>query len=628
MSVKKLFDARQNKKTGNILTKTTAKAVGDEIESFEQVKSALKDKNEFIPGLDYSKPANFVKFGSAEKYYTDAMDYVINYYPYDGSSKEKIDFRLSLNPLEKHIFDSEHPGAVGHITLGNQIGTPVQHGTSGYYKQENEVDNFIHIKGGPNASIKLRGDGDPDYRDPTANIYYDGSDFDRRSNNLEFGGPTGATIEFFLKKDGMVGTKEVIYDAYNGLASNVAGYGRFTIELDATNFYVTYEHTTDGAVFTGFTETIPSGNDITNNKWGHYALAFSESGTDTLVSLYKDGECVSTQTVTEQIPLVEGAIQARIGAFVTQKRTGSVPAGYGVLVGSLDEFRVWKDARTSEEIGRNWFTNLNGGTNTRTKTVGEAIADVNLGLYFKFNEGIVGDSATDAIVLDYSGRISNGVWTGYVSGARSTTSALVESSASVSERPDPIVRASHPDYIAKRELLLSEGRSYDYSNNASLYHSMPSWILEEDESGEGNLQKLTQIMSSHFDTLYSQITTLSKVKDATYTSGGNKPFPHNERLLQSLGFETPEIFSNANLLSQFLQKDDKRQMEEKLHNIKNEIYKNIYNNLNYVYKSKGTPKAFRNLVRCYGAGDDLFKINAYVDNQNYVLEDRFEASSS
>lgn len=639
MSVKKLFDARQNKKTGNILTKTTAKAVGDEIESFEQVKSALKEKNEFIPGLDYSKPENFVKFGSAEKYYIDAMEYVINYYPYDGSSKEKIDFRLSLNPLEKHVLDSEHPGAIGHITLGNQIGTPEQYLATGYYKQEGLVDNFIHIKGGPNASTKLRADGDPDYRDPTANIYYDGSDFDRRSNNLEFGGPAGTTIEFFLKKDGMSATKEVIYDVYNGLAANAPNYGRFTIELDTDNFYVTYEHTVDGAAFTGFEQKeIPSSGDpgaaspsLTDNKWRHYAIVISESGTSTLISLYRDGKCTWTETVSganKQIPLVTGAIEARIGAFVAPTRSGTTPAGYGTLVASLDEFRVWKDARNSEEIGRNWFTNLNGGTNTRTETVGASIADVNLGLYFKFNEGIVGDSSTDAVILDYSGRISNGAWTGYVAGARVATSAMVESSASVFEHADPIVRASHPDYVAKKELLLSKGRSYDYSNNASLYHSMPSWIIEEDEASEGNLQKLTQIMSSHFDTLYAQITTLSRVKDATYTSGSNKPFPHNERLLQSLGFETPEIFSNANLLSQFLQKDDKRQMEEKLHNIKNEIYKNIYNNLNYVYKSKGTPKAFRNLVRCYGAGDDLFKINAYVDNQTYVLEDKYEASSA
>ena len=80
------------------------------------------------------------------------------------------------------------------------------------------------------------------------------------------------------------------------------------------------------------------------------------------------------------------------------------------------------------------------------------------------------------------------------------------------------------------------------------------------------------------------------------------------------------------MISQFLQKDDKRQIELKLHNIKNEIYKNIYNNLSFIYKSKGTAKSFRNLVRCYGVGDDLFKINTYVDNETYKLDQ--DASTS
>jgi len=638
MSIKKLFDARQNKKTGKLLTKTTAKAVGDEIESFEQVKSALKERNEFVPGLDYSDPANFVKFGSAERYYVDAMKYVIDFYPYDGTSKEKIDFRLSLNPLEKYIFDKKHPSSTGYVTLGSQNGTPVQYLTTEYYKQEDSVDSFIHIQGGPNASITTRPDGDPDYRDATANVFYDGSDYSRRANNLEFGGPNGATIEFFLKKDGIAATtREVIYDAYNGLASNVAGYGRFTIEMDADDFYITYRHTTDGVVFTGFErQELPAAAAVlsplvTDNNWHHYAFVISESGADTLITLYRNGVLTLTETIaTQQIPLVTGALEARIGAFVTTTQVGgdTVPAGYGVLVASIDEFRVWKDARTSEEIGRNWFTNLNGGTNTKTSNVGEAIADVNLGVYYKFNEGITGDDSLDALVMDYSGRISNGVWSGYVSGDRSTGSAIVDSGASTREAGDPIVRSSHPSYISAKDELESQGRHYDYSNNSSLYHSMPSWIIEEDETNDGDLQKLTQIMSSYFDTLYAQITTLSRVKDTTYTTGDNKPFPHTERLLQSMGFETPEIFSNANLISQFLQKDDKRLIEEKLHNIKNEIYKNIYNNLNYVYKSKGTSKAFRNLIRCYGVGDEIFKINAYVDNQSYKLEDTYAPTTS
>lgn len=166
------------------------------------------------------------------------------------------------------------------------------------------------------------------------------------------------------------------------------------------------------------------------------------SGSSTSIDVYKDGECFGTQITTgSNIGLVTGAIEARVGALITAPSGTTVPAGYGKLSASLDEFRVWKDARTPKEIGRNWFTNINGGTNTTREILGDSLGDTNLGIYFKFNEGITGEDSTDNIVLDYSGRISNGTWTGFTSGSsRNTGSALVSSSASEFETQDPIVR--------------------------------------------------------------------------------------------------------------------------------------------------------------------------------------------
>ena len=91
--------------------------------------------------------------------------------------------------------------------------------------------------------------------------------------------------------------------------------------------------------------------------------------------------------------------------------------GDGKLSGSIDEFRYWKSKRTSENIGQNWFTQVGGGTN-------DDVANAELGVYFKFNEGIVGATTSDSVVLDYSGRVSNGEWVGYASVGRHTGSAI------------------------------------------------------------------------------------------------------------------------------------------------------------------------------------------------------------
>jgi hypothetical protein len=52
--------------------------------------------------------------------------------------------------------------------------------------------------------------------------------------------------------------------------------------------------------------------------------------------------------------------------------------GFGAITGSVDEFRFWKTARTTEDISKNWFTQVYGGTNTDD-------ANTDLGAYLKFN---------------------------------------------------------------------------------------------------------------------------------------------------------------------------------------------------------------------------------------------------
>jgi len=89
MSIKKLFDAKKAGKLASVAT-STGKKLGDNIESIDQIQEAVEKNSTFVPKLDYSKPENFVKYGSAYRYYYDTFTYIKDYYPYDGSSKEKL----------------------------------------------------------------------------------------------------------------------------------------------------------------------------------------------------------------------------------------------------------------------------------------------------------------------------------------------------------------------------------------------------------------------------------------------------------------------------------------------------------------------------------------------------------
>ena len=235
-----------------------------------------------------------------------------------------------------------------------------------------------------------------------------------------------------------------------------------------------------GAIWLFSQQSIGSGVDL--SSWGHYAFSFASGSSTIATKFYKNGTLNQTLATGANIGEILNPIEARLGALITLPSGSTAPAGSGKLSGSLDDFRFWKTRRTSKEIGRYWFTsNLGGGTNTDT-------ANLDLGVYYKFNEGITGDATDDVVVLDYSGRISNGTWTGYPgSTARNTGSAIVSASAGTEDQ-DPIIYSTHPRVTALATELQLSGSTWDYENNSSLFYTMPSWIIDEDE-GNGDQRR-------------------------------------------------------------------------------------------------------------------------------------------
>ena len=618
MSIKKLFEKNKQTTTVNkFLKKSAVGSLGDGIESAAHLSESIKKNRDFVSPLDFSDPDNFVKFGSAEKYYASAFDYISSSYPYDGSGLETTKFYNDLNALEKYVLNDKYPRSTGYVTFGLSYGTPTTH-SSGYYSSSAE---YIQTKGGPHSGT----------------IY---STAQYRTNNLEFGGASGSAVEFCLKKDWSVSqvtsSREVVFDAWNGNLSSSHDYGRFTVSISSVEqdrFFVTMQSGT-----TGFYELpVPTtgGLNIGNNKWNQYSVTLDTSGSTVDIKFYQSGTCVGPKiTYSAEIGVVTGSLISNLAALRSAP-SGSADAsdasmlGWGKLSGSLDEFRFWKKARNAEEVGRNWFSRVYGGSD-------QYLANVDLGVYYRFNEGVTDSTPLDKVVLDYSGRISNGLFVNYASGARSTGSAIdaIAYSASLSlyEKPDPIVRPTHHLLTGSRGELTASGKLYDYTNTARLVNTLPSWIIEEDAQTNNELSNITQIMASYLDTLHAQIGELSQLKQMRYISGSAtasiNEFPYNDRLLDSVGIQTPELFENAGLMEQFLQRDATLNFDQNLTDIKNVIYKNIYANLPYILKSKGSEKAIRNFIRCLGVDDDLIALNVYANNQDFVLDTSYKAGAA
>ena len=630
------------------LASASSEQIGREVESAAYIEQFIKDKNRYKPNIDFTNPSNFVRFGSAREYYEKSIENIYKTYPYDGSLKERIEWHNSSSYFDNYFFEYEYPRTNGYISIG-------QNWTVDSTAAQDAVDKivaasfpqYISIKGGPHGPQAPSYDANYEdvitYKDSEQKANVFNSD-NNQKQNLTIDGDFGNTVEFWLKlpsdyDTGQDSPSYAYFDLWNESTDKTSGgeYGRFLIEtrldktLDGTYtddslFHITYMSGNDGAERAKLGPVSLTGSEnLTLSNWNHL-----------LFDLYINGYKVDTVHTGSQISEVKtGPFNANIGAYRYNPAGNlSVSNGEGSISGSFfDEFRFWKKTRNQKDISLYWFTQIGGGTNTdyglkNSKYTG-SLNPVDLGVYYKFNEGIVGDGQ-DANVLDYSGRVSNGTYNNYSNAStmpalRFTASAMVEASASAREHKDPIIYSNHPTIVTLRQETTAKGIEYDSRNSMALYNMMPLWILDDDEEKDKKtIKKLTQIMASYFDELFIQTERINKLKEEAYISGSisgsvYKPIPFANKLLESRGFITSELFANASVLESLANRDEEREFKTELGNVKNQIYTNIYNNLNFITKAKGTEKSIRNLLRCYGLDDNIYALSFYANNSDITF---------
>lgn len=645
MSIKDLFDKGYSLK---FLKNKALTDVRDDLESPRYVDAYSKKRNRFIPDVDFTTASNFARFGSAELYYESAIKRIYETYPYDGSLAEKLEWENDSTYLDLFIFEHEYPRTNGYVSVGQ--GTSFAGNKSPNLPIfSSSFPQYIFIKGGPNAdpngNYKYEKEAGPSKIGTSkANIYHTGS---QRTNNLEFDLAKGVTIEFWMKKTAWApqltqdGTaydlQEYIFHLHNTGSHTGTGtspnYGDFRVSLSRSKKDRVTVNARSGSTALVFTHDIAPISDIADDNWHHYAITLKDTATTTISRLYFDGVHNSKKTAAAgPLSAFSGTMVAALGACVaaisgssteTQQSGGR---GFGQLVSaSFDEFRYWKTERDAQQLGRYFKAQLGGGTNTDNVKYDDILNYVDLGVYYKFNEGIVGIDSTDSSVLDYSGRISNGEFVGYSNSLRATGSAMVLAGVADEEFKDPILYSNHSQVSSLITNRKEDGAAHDHENSVSLYRSMPGWIAEEDEKKTSQLKYLTQIIASFFDDLYLQIEKLPRLKDINYPFDNDyeKPLPFADRLLTTRGYDAPELFAHASALAKYLERDEKKLFEKKLHEVKNTIYQNIYNNLSYIQKSKGTYKSLRNFLRCFGVDEELVKLNIYANNDVYEFKDNF-----
>lgn len=593
MSIQDLFDSEQ--KVGTIISK---KALADMtgallIQSPGVLSASYIKYDQLLPHVDFSKPENFVKYGSAEKYYSASIVRIASTYPYDGSKREKLNWRNSSSYLDNFIYDYEYPKNTGSITIGTTFGTASVK-SNGYYSTPARVE---YIKVGSGLA--------------TGSVY--NTDYDRK-HAFSFNSENGFCIEFFMKANGWspdlatssfqtildFGARDEDVTASAAWANN--GAYRFTIGITGNANpakYMTLKIVQDNVTGDNnilYTESFYTGT------WNRFSINFKSGN---IIDIWQNGVKRFTKSDTPLywpfIP-VDLTFSGTIGALSSIPNTliysnGGL-LGWNKFSGSLDDFRFWRRSRTDKEIASNWFHSVDGGYETDSEL------DPDMGWYYKFNEYTTATSSIDATVLDYSGRKNHGFWTGYVSGSRSSTGAMD------SEMMDPIQHLYSERVFEYLTQKLATGSYFDIHNNGAILNNLPSFFLEEDSNF--HYTNLTQIIASMFDRLFLQIQSLSSLKDSSYFSSGSLSSDIMLKLINSNGLRLDSILSDYDLKESLSQKTDTFLYENDIERIKEVIYKNIYNNLIYIFKSKGTEKSIKSVFRAFGVDDDVLKIKGYA----------------
>lgn len=513
----------ENQKKDTNLPTTDALAfddLGDFIEERERVKREAQRLLNTDLRVDYSNFANHVFFDSALSKLDIAKSRMLNQYPFAGNREEKDAFHLTGSGYEKYVFD-QWPRDVSYVDLDSSTN---QHITA------SDTDNKLM----PGTSSFYMSAWINPFIDPTflnapqyILTYISGTD-------LTADKFIGFLLQFEIPSAG--DDPEVRFVAFSG----AVGDG--------------YNATTVSASYAGFSASF-------NNIAGAYD---SVAGS---MSLYINDQKVDTAPTTVSYGSFEFVPQ------IFQIGTGSLQFGgssFGqVYSGSIDEVRV---AHTASDL---WH---------RKNYSRPITAEDYVKLYYKFNEGFVGTSSIDEVVVDYSKSGLHGKYLNYT-----VDSSRISGSSMDNDPGDPILYNFHTrvmDFTGSIELSASV---YDNNNNNQITNLVPEVLLTEDDNTDGLYLSFLLAMSRFFDEVKLSIDQFDNLRITNYAGVNDTPDLFLPAVQRYFGWKVTEHFGDANPLALFFGENilSSGSLETPLIEVKNQFWRRVLNNLPYLLKTKG-----------------------------------------
>lgn len=614
---KSFYNEEEKSITSNFETDTEIQTYSDFIKTFK-------------PDIKAKHPSTFSFYGSAEQYYIDAFYNILNYYPFDGTREEVIEWHKTSPDLDSGLVKQFWPGTTGHLVFN--------------------YSEYVDFYAGPQSITEYEFNGTLKFNE----------------TGLKLSGEQGNTLEFWLKKSAYSDSnqKETIVHigTYPGKEESSAS-GELKVYLsnavtDSGNtFHITYK---SGSVGVTDLQLIDDNSltksSVADSNWHHYAFRIYASDSSLEIKTYKDGNYINktTASIASSMGSVDsymaGAIAADISTYTNK------------LSGSVDEFRFWKGLRTSEQIGRFYDKKVYASSTKEKEYVSR------LGVKFSFNKNPSQNDELDSLVVDTSGNDILGRIKNYTSSVRSTDSAIDLSTVSKNlELKDPVLEPSHAQVLKLREEVVKIGESYDKENSKSLINYLPEWIrsYSKEDQSDREIRLLLQILASEFDSIKTKISSIRDLTSPSYSEpllatdkdseniDNIKTYDHHgnpngiyfqcsssdidndlvsgneidffQRMIDDCGIQPTEdiLLLSATPEEEYYNIIGHERINKSIYETRNLLYKSLANSLSFIMKKKGTQSSYRTLLNSIAGGNDIISTNIVgMDNDIFLTKEK------
>jgi hypothetical protein len=164
--------------------------------------------------------------------------------------------------------------------------------------------------------------------------------------------------------------------------------------------------------------------------------------------------------------------------------------------------------------------------------------------------------------------------------------------------------------------LVNISSEYDYNNKNYLPRNLPEFITENTDNAD--FITFLNMVGQHFDTLWAYINSVSnnKIVENKQIKGIANDMVYH--MLKSFGWDGRKAYD-----SQFLweyvfgtNKDGSLKYSMPLKDANDEVWRRILNNLPYLLKHKGTARAMKAIMACYGVPQSMLTIMEFGGPQN------------